>query len=582
MLTCLRVRNFAIIDELEVELGPGLNVVTGETGAGKSILIDALGLVLGDKAKSEIVRTGAPQAEVEALFELGSPAQLRHRLEAAEIEVDEGDGDTHELVIRRVVTAQGRSRAYVNGRLATQAQLVALAAGLADISSQHEHQTLVDPGTHLDYLDAYGGLDGDAAAMRDAHRALASCATALDEARAQLTGRSERADFLAFQIKEIDDAAPQSGEIAALQIERERLRHGEKLLRAAGQSEEALYARDGSITEELGRLVAILRDAAELDPRLEGAAAALETAEAQLTEAARDLGHYARSVTMDPERLAEVDERLHRLQRLAKKYAPLSPDPEQAMVAHRDAAKAELAALQHTEDRIAELEQKRARALAIAGEKARALSKRRHEVAAELSSAITREIRSLGMSSASIQVAVRSLEARGELVVDGARITPSGMDHVEMLIAPNAGEDAKPLRRIASGGELSRALLAIKRVLASARRRGDAPEGRSLYVFDEVDTGVGGAVAETIGLKLRDVAQHDQVLCITHLAPIAVYASTHFVVKKEVVDGRTRSDIVPLDERERVDEVARMLGGIQVTKKTRDVAAEMLRAAHPS
>jgi DNA repair protein RecN (Recombination protein N) len=608
MLTCLRVRNFAIIDALEVELGPGLNVLTGETGAGKSILIDALGLVLGEKARNDLVRTGAAQAEVEALFELEGAAAVADRLARAGIEVDEGEareGGGAELVVRRVVSQNGRSRAYVNGRLVTLAQLAQLAAGLADISSQHEHHTLVDPMSHLGYLDAFGGLAERVTAVREVYDELAAASHALGEARARLRGRADRADFLSFQISEIDAVSPQPGESAKLAADRERLRHAEKLLRAAGGAEETLYGRDGSLSEELGKVIAMIRDAAHLDETLAPALASLEAADAQIVEAARELGHYARNVALDPERLSEVDDRLHALTRLVRKYAPLAPPraeggavegtaaegatPEDAVRAHRARAAAELASLTHAEDEIAALEKRRDAALLRAGAIARELSKARSEVARSLSERVSQELRTLGMGSAQIHVAVSRLEAGrtdparrsgGELLVDGARLSASGIDHVEILIAPNPGEEPRPLRRIASGGELSRALLAIKRTLAGARRAmGEAAGGRSLYVFDEVDTGVGGAVAETIGQKLRDVARHDQVLCITHLAPIAIYGEQHFLVKKEVQDGRTRSDIVPLEGSDRVEEIARMLGGLTVTKKTRDVAAELLRSA---
>ena len=577
MLTCLRVKNFAIIDELEVEFGPGLNVVTGETGAGKSIMVDALGLVLGAKAKNDLVRTGTAQAEVEALFELADLEALKARLLAAGLDDDESQA-TRELVVRRIVSAQGRSRAYVNGRLVTQAQLALITEGLADVSSQHEHHTLVDPKSHLAYLDDYAGLEPDVDAMRDAHRALNEASKALDEARGQLKGRAERADFLSFQLTEIDAVAPKSGESETLAVERERLRHADKLLRSARDSEEILYAKDASITEELAKVSRTLSDAAQLDERLRSVLELVEQAEASLSDAARELGTYARGVQLDPERLGEVEERLHALQRLARKYAVGSKTPEETVVQHRAQVAAELEALRTTEHRIEALERARTSAGARAVKLAEVLTKKRQVAAKELSRAVTGELRSLGMSTAEIHALVRPLEAGGELVGERLRISTTGADAVELMIAPNAGEDPKPLRRIASGGELSRTLLGIKRVLAEARREG-GQEARSLYVFDEVDTGVGGAVAETIGTKLRDVAKHNQVLCITHLAPIAVYAEVHFIVKKEVVEGRTRSSIEVLSAAQRVEEVARMLGGLHITTKTRDAAAELLRGA---
>ena len=572
MLTVLRVRQLAIIDELEVVFGPGLNVLTGETGAGKSILVDALQLVLGGRARPEMVRTGAPQAEVEALFDVGDDPAAVARLAAAGLDASEG-----ELLVRRVVTAQGRSRAYVNGSLATQSQLAELASGLADISSQHEHHTLIDPSSHLGYLDAFGRVEGLLESMATAHGEVERADGALAEARAWAGGRGEREDVLRFQIKEIDDLAPRPGEIASSLEERERLKHAEMLARAAAEAEDAIYARDGAIAEELAQLAGPLGSAAAIDSRLAPMLASIESARAQLEEAARDLGHYARDVTVDPERLGELDERVHRLGRLAKKYAlgAAADGVEQAILDHRDRAAKELSEIGGVEERIAELEVERERALAKAGKIARELSKKRREAAGELGRSIARELSSLGMGGAEVQVRVAHLDGgRGEIVVDGARLTASGIDRAELLIAPNKGEEARPLRKVASGGELSRAMLAIKRVLA-----GLGPSG--LYVFDEVDSGVGGAVAEVIGRKLKEVSGHHQVLCVTHLAPIAVYGDRHFLVRKDVVGERTRSSIVPIEEGERLEEVARMLGGLNITKKTRDAAAELLRGARP-
>jgi DNA repair protein RecN (Recombination protein N) len=577
MLSILRVRQLAIIDELEVVFGPGLNVLTGETGAGKSILIDALQLVLGARARPELVRTGAAQAEVEALFDVGRQPQVLARLRAAGIEAPDG-----ELLIRRVVNAQGRSRAYVNGTLATSTQLAGLAAGLADISSQHEHHSLVDPATHLDYLDAFGGLEGLRAQVAEAYRELQARAQTLAEAEKRARGREEREDVLRFQIREIAELDPRVGEIAALSAERERLRHADKLARAAGAAEDALYARDGAICEELAHLASKIAEAAQIDPRLSGAASAIDAARAQLEEAARELGHYARGVMLDPERLVEVEERLHRLARLARKYAGgASENVEEAILAYRARAEAELAALAEAEERIAEAEAAHSEALARAAALARELSAKRRRAAGELGVAISEELGSLGMGGAQVQVRVAPLEGgRGETIVDGARLSASGIDRAEFLIAPNKGEEARPLRKIASGGELSRAMLAIKRVLSGLVLAERGPAG--LYVFDEVDAGVGGAVAEVIGRKLKEVARHHQVICITHLAPIAVYAERHFLVRKDVIGERTRSSIVALSEGERIEEIARMLGGITITQKTRDAAAELLRNARAS
>jgi DNA repair protein RecN (Recombination protein N) len=576
MLTCLRVRNFAIIDRLELELGAGLNVVTGETGAGKSILVDALSLVLGARARPEVVRTGADCAEVEALFDLEGSPEIIARLEAAGIP---GAGDAEsagfgELVVRRVVQASGRTRAYVNGRLATAAQLAEIAAGLADLSSQHEHHSLTDPAMHLVYLDAFARLEDDRTRMVEAYEALREAQRALHGAAGAERGREEREDLLAFQVREIDELAPVLGEKETLRAEREVLRHAERLARTAGGAEDALYGADGAVSELLARVANDVAEIARLDAKLAPFAAELADARARIEDVAQELGRYARGVTGDPERLVDVDERLDRLARAERKYG----GSLEAVLAHAERARAELDTLQHHDEHVAALEAAREAAQERASLVARHLSTRRQEAALALGRAISDELTSVGMAGGRVLVAVTPPEKRAtgeghaELEVDGARLGPTGIDHAEFLLAPNRGEEPKALRRIASGGELSRALLAIKRVLAGLRPAG-------LYVFDEVDTGVGGAVAEVIGRKLKDVARHHQVLCITHLPQIAVHADVHFRVSKEVVDERTRSTVTRLDSGERREEVARMLGGVKVTAKTRAAAVEMLREA---
>lgn len=576
MLTCLRVRDFAIIDRLELELRPGLNVVTGETGAGKSILVDALSLVLGARARPEVVRTGAECAEVEALFDLEGAPEIIARLEAAGIPAtrDAGSGDFGELVVRRVVLANGRTRAYVNGRLATAAQLGEIAAGLADLSSQHEHHSLADPAMHLVYLDAFAKLDAERTRMAAAYETLRDAQLALDGATGAERGREEREDLLAFQLREISELAPEIGEKETLRAEREVLRHAERLAGTAGGAEDALYGADGAVSELLARVANDIAELGHLDPKLVPLATELADARTRIEDVAQELGRYARGVNGDPERLAEVDERLDRIARLERKYG----GSVEAVLAHARHAREELDLLRHHEAHLAALEAARDAARTTAQTVARELSGRRQQAAVTLGRAISDELSSVGMPGGQVLIAMSTLDRRAhgdgpdELELDGARLGPTGVDRAELLIAPNQGEEPRPLRRIASGGELSRALLAVKRVLAGLRPAG-------LYVFDEVDTGVGGAVAEVIGRKLKEVARHHQVLCITHLAQIAVHADTHLRVNKEVVDDRTRSTVTRLEPAERREEIARMLGGLRVTAKTRAAAAEMLREA---
>jgi DNA repair protein RecN (Recombination protein N) len=565
MLLSLQVRDFAIIDAVEVTFGPGLNVVTGETGAGKSILVDALALALGARASAgEVVRTGAPQAEIEAVFTVSPDDPRRQRFEEAGIAWD----DT--LVVRRIVGNErtgGRSRAYLNGRMVSLAQLASLTAGLADITSQHDQQTLTDPAAHLAFLDASAALEGLRAEVTTAHGALHAASSRLEEALRTLRDRADREDLLRYQAKEIDDLGAQPGDEERWSAERDRLRHASRLAEGTAAAEDALYARDGAVLDQLASVAEQLRRLATFDPTLGALHALLEQAQTLVQEAARELGRYTRQVRADPERLAELEDRLQRLARLKRKYG----GTVEAITAFRERIRNELSTLEAGEARLTELERAVEEARTAAAVKARALSNARREAARRLGDAIGRELASLGMGSARVVVDVAHVTpGSNDLVVDGARLSPTGIDRVEFLIAANRGEEPRPLRKIASGGELSRALLAIKRVLTNVA-------DETFYVFDEVDAGVGGAIAEVIGRKIKEVAARNQVLCITHLPQIAVYGDTHFVVRKREVGERTTSTIQALDASQRLEEIARMLGGIEVTARTREAAAEMLQ-----
>ncbi len=573
MLEELRVRDFVLIDGLTLELGKGLSVLTGETGAGKSILVDALALVLGGRARPEVVRTGCESAEVEASFDVGALPALRRALEDAGLaEV----GDEGRLLVRRVVSSAGRSKAFVNGRLVPVALLAELTRGLCDIASQHESQTLCDPASHAGLLDAYAGLDADREALGAVVEQLSALERARREEQSRLDTLRAREDFLRFQLAEIEKLAPEAGEESALEAERGRLRHGTKLAEVTSAAEARLESTEGSVLDTLGRTIAELGHAAALDERLAPLVRQVESAATELRDVAHALGRYAESVDQDPNRLSEVEERLYELSRLLRKHGPTTTE----LLAFRDSLAAELATLDAGDSKMAQHERERAALLGTATTLARALSKARRAAAAALGEAIAQELASLSMGKARIVVEVATVAAPdGDegLVVDAdasrARLGRTGIDRVELLIAPNPGEDPRPLRRIASGGELSRALLAVKRVLASK----DAHAG--LYVFDEVDAGVGGAVAEAIGRKIADVARHHQVLCITHLPQIAAFADVHFTVAKREESGRTISEVRRVETEERVEELARMMGGSKLTDTTRRAAEEMLAVA---
>lgn len=569
MLLSLQVRDLAIIDEVEVSFGAGLNVVTGETGAGKSILVDALTLVLGARASaSDVVRTGAREAEITAVFQARPDDPRRRRFEEAGVAWDD------ELVVRRIVGNErtgGRSRAYLNGRMVSLAQLAALTAGIADVTSQHDQQTLTDPVHHLALLDASAALEPHRASMARAHAALADTSAALEKVLRDIRQRADREDLLRYQIKEIDELSLAPGVEEQWQQSRDRLRHAARLAEGSAAAEDALYARDGAVLDELSAARDALSKLVPYDAALQGPLDLVEQAHTLVQEAARELGRYARGVRADPEALAEVEENVQKLSRLKRKYGATVEE----ILAFRDRAKEELANIEQGEARVAALEAAVEAARERAAQEARSLSAARRAAAGRLGEAISRELASLSMGGARVVVEVaHTSPGTNDLIIDGARLLATGIDRVEFLIAANRGEDPRPLRKIASGGELSRALLAIKRVLTDV---GD----ETFYVFDEVDAGVGGAVAEVIGQKIKEVARRNQVLCITHLPQIAAYGDKHFVVRKREVDDRTASSIVELSPRERLEEVARMLGGIRITERTREVAAEMLRSAQP-
>lgn len=566
MLAALRVRNFVLMDALELRLEPGLNVLTGETGAGKSIVVGALSLVLGGRASAEQVRPGADEAEVEALFDARGSERVRAALEASGVAFD------GELVVRRVVQANGRSRAYLNGRLCTAGELASLAPELADVASQHESVALTDPTTHLGYLDRFAGLAAEKAELSALVARLEAVSADARRAREAERDRGEREAFLSFQLQAIDAVGLRPGELEELHAERARLRHADRLHEVARRTEARLDPSEGSegaLCDELARLASDLAAAADLDASLEPHARAIEAARAELCEVAREMARYAERVAADPARLAQIEERLFQLEGLLRKHGPTLDDA----LAARARIAAELESFAGGESRIAELEREAAELLAAAGERARALSAKRKRAAERLAAGIGAELAELGMGGARVVVEVAPLEGeRAELAVDGARLGRDGIDRVEFLIAPNKGIEPRPLRRIASGGELSRALLALKRVLAES-----GPAG--LYVFDEVDAGVGGAVAHRIGRSIAEVAKHHQVLCITHLAPIAAFADAHFVVRKTSDGDVTRSALARVQGAERTREIARMLSGAKVGPAAVKAAAELIRSA---
>jgi len=563
VLLALRVRNFILMDALELRLSPGFNVLTGETGAGKSIVVGALSLVLGGRASAEHVRPGESEAEIEALFDVSDAEGVRARLEASDVRCD------GELVLRRVVQANGRSRAYMNGRLCTAGELAALAPELCDVASQHESVALANPATHLFYLDRFAKLGNARGALATEVLALETLVADIKKTVEEERSRGEREAFVTFQLQEIDAIAPRAGETEELTLERHRLRHTEKLSALVQGSAARLDQEEENLCDALAKLVHDVRAAADIDASLAATADRFEGAYSELLDVARDLDRYASRLEADPNRLHQVEERLYRIEGLLRRHGPTID----TVLGAREKLGAELLRMQTAQSRLSDLHGERDKLLAKAAVQAKKLSAKRKDAAEKLARAISTELADLAMGGARVIVEVAPLGGdKGELSVDGARLSRDGIDRVEFLLSPNKGIDPKPMGRIASGGELSRALLALKRVLAE-----HGPAG--LYVFDEVDAGVGGSVADKIGRAIADVARYHQVLCITHLAPIAAFAETHFVVSKESGGTITKSAVRRVDGKERVAEIARMLAGAKVTKAALNAAEELLEHA---
>ncbi|HEY3266094.1 MAG TPA: DNA repair protein RecN [Armatimonadota bacterium] len=555
MLSEIHIRNFALIERLDLLLAPGLNIVTGETGAGKSIFIDAINAVLGERTGSDVIRSGAERASVEGAFSTNDAPSVTARL------VEEGLDDEEDLlVLTRELVRGGQGAARVNGRRTTVGVLRSVGDGLVDVHGQHEHQSLLSVERHVDILDSWGGAE--ICALRERTAALhAQWRAALAEMTALQMDERERArrvDLYSFQADEIESASPQPGEDEALMADRIRIGGAEKLAAAAGEAHDLLNGEGGTAVEALGTAMSRLRDAVRLDAALQPMLDSVENAYYTAQEAARDLSAYVEGVEFSPERLQEVEDRLDILRRLKRKYG----DSLEEVIAYRDRISAELEALQGADARIeeltAEIERIRGELDIVNGQ----LRAQRREAGESLRRAMELELGDLAMEKTRVEVSLTPIDP-----------TAKGADHVEFLMSPNPGEPLKPLARIASGGELSRLMLALKSVVAKA-------DPVPVLVFDEIDTGVSGRQAGVIAAKMRGLAASSQVLCVTHSPQIAAAADQHYVIRKTVEGGRTLTHVTPLDEAARVEEVARMLAGASPTESARAHARALIAEFH--
>jgi DNA repair protein RecN (Recombination protein N) len=557
MLSLIRVKSYAVIDEIAVEFAGGFNVMTGETGAGKSILVDALGLALGDRADATAVRGGADRAEISVAFDIPAKHAAHDWLRARELDV----GDDSSCTLRRVLGKDGRTRAFINGQPVNLQDLKSLGSLLVDIHGQHAHQSLLETGSQRALLDAYGGLTVLAATVAEQFGVWQGLAAQLEQRRSSSVQQQAEVELLRFQVAELEALAIAPGEPASLRAERERLANTDRLLTGVSTALTALADSDAPSAysvvvlarREIDKLAAI-------DEALRVPAAVLASIEVELRDVETTLRHYRDRIEADPERLAWLDDRIAKMRSLARRHGVA----EEELGATLGALRARLAALDGGTESVEALEAKVAEARRQFLASAKTLSGKRAQHAVKLGKAVGAELGELGMANGELRVDLEPKPAE--------RADATGLERVEFLIRLNPGLPFAPLSKVASGGELSRISLAIEVV-----RSGASPV--TAFIFDEVDAGIGGRIADIVGRKLRKISATRQVLCVTHLPQVASHGEGHYRVTK-LTDGKTsRTEVLKLDADERIEELSRMLGGIEVTARTRAHAAEMIDRA---
>jgi DNA repair protein RecN (Recombination protein N) len=563
MLQELSIRNFAIIDDLKISFSGGLTVLSGETGAGKSIIINAVNLLLGSRATAKLVRTGCDSAELEALFQIKGQPEIIRMMKENEYDPEEG------LLIRRIISKTDRHRIYINGRLATIQILNTITENLASISGQHAHQGLLKEDQQLAVIDQFGGLTDLREAVYRYFHEIVPLAQRLNDLKAKKLRQAEHIQLLEFQKKEIEEAAITPGEDSELEKERTRLKNSEALFQAARDCIESLYDSQGAVVEHLLQATKDLKKAALIDPVLAMPAKRVSGTAFEIEDIAEELRTYLKNIAVDESRLEAIEDRLNTLTKLKRKYGGTLD----ALFSRQETIEEELSSLTGLTDHIEDIEKELSRLHGTLVELATTLSEKRKQNAKILAGRVENELAALKMPRTQFEVSFQTMpaEARANpyLIVKKNAVHETGIDRVSFLIAPNVGEPLKDLSHIVSGGELSRIVLALKAILAQT-------EALETIVFDEVDAGIGGSVAEVVGKKLSVLASRHQVICITHLPQIAKFGDHHFSISKHVSDGRTKTLIQRLNSEERVKEIARMLGGEKITKATMVHAREML------
>ena len=553
MLTQLAIRDLVIVHNLELEFVAGMSALTGETGAGKSILIDALGLTLGDKGSSGMIRRGRERAEVSSGFDLSDCPRAAAWLEAHDL------GDDGQCLLRRVLVREGRSRAYINGSPAPMSALRELGALLLDIHGQHAHHSLLRSAAQRRLLDTFGDLQALLSEVAQDFQALQQARQELEELQRAAQDRANRIDYLAFQIAELEPLLGTAQDLENLEAEHARLSHADRLQSETGEILVQLSDDEHDLGSQLARLARQLGELAKLDVQLQDAAEMLESASIQLEEAGQELRHYRDGLELDPQQLHKIDEALAALHDQARKHRIEIGEIPALHQRFQD----ELETLTQAEQNLAALERRIADCEKAYADSSGRLSADRQRAAEKLSDSITASMQELNMQGGQFQVVVRP---------DPTQTSRHGIDRVEFVVSPNPGQALAPLAETASGGELSRISLAIQVATAGC---GEIPT----LIFDEVDVGIGGAVAEIVGRLLHRLGEERQVLCVTHLPQVAAQAHHHFQVRKQTRANTTQTSILPLDLDQRVSEIARMLGGVKITEQTLAHAREMLQQA---
>lgn len=562
MLQELRIRNFAIIDDLQINFSPGLNIMTGETGAGKSIIIGAMSLILGDRASSEQIRSTEDSAQVEALFDVSENAEVQARLD--EMEIDYSDG----LVIKRVASRSGKNRTYINGSLSNIAYLSELSGYLVSICGQHEHQLVMDRRNHIRYLDSFGGLDPEQAGYSRLYETYQEKRSRLCELEALQRDKSSGEEFIRFQLREIEAANIVPGEDEALLDEKNIRSNVRRLTELAGSVYESIYDKKDSVLSELSQASSKVKEIARIDRTFSIPPEELDSITVTLEDFSITVRDYLKRLSFDPKRLEQIEDRLEQISALKRKYG----GSLQGVLEKKAGLEKQLAGIVSIDGELESVRGEISQLRRELTDKALLLSRNRKKAAAALQSLIESEVRELRMADARFDI---HFESTAEVEKDGETgpdLDQNGIDDIEFRISTNKGQSPKPLDRVASGGELSRVMLALKKILAGIGRV-------DTLVFDEVDSGIGGAVAEVVGAKLAGLAGSHQVICITHLPQIACFGETHFLVSKADENDMTTARVKELTEAERLNEITRMMSGVEITKKAREYAREMLNAA---